>query len=236
MKNIHIIPTDKPSSLSYCDRHLVYSPTNIFTITNQNIYITSDEEIKDVRPVNGKWHLEKENILNKFPNYLTDLSECKLIILTTDEELIKDGVQAIDNEFLEWFVKNSTCEKIEVQKGLFNSNGKKVDIINAWKYYSTCVWYKIIIPKEKSKQETLEEAAENYGWRIKTNSFSNKVKANELVESAKQDFIEGAKWQAEKMYSEEQVKEIFYAGFNYAENKNENIPNFKQYFEQFKKK
>ena len=55
-------------------------------------------------------------------------------------------------------------------------------------------------------KETLEEAAENYGWRIKTNIFSDQVKANELAESAKQDFIEGAKWQAERMYSEEEVR------------------------------
>ena len=48
------------------------------------------------------------------------------------------------------------------------------------------------------EKETLEEAAENYGWRIKTNSFSDRVKANELAESTKQDFIAGAEWQAEK--------------------------------------
>lgn len=58
------------------------------------------------------------------------------------------------------------------------------------------------------KKETLEKAAENYGWRIKRNTFSDAVKANELAESAKQDFIEGAKYQAERMYSEEEVKEI----------------------------
>ena len=49
------------------------------------------------------------------------------------------------------------------------------------------------------EKETLEEAAENYGWRIKTNSFSDRVKANELSESAKQDFIAGATWQAERI-------------------------------------
>ena len=58
------------------------------------------------------------------------------------------------------------------------------------------------------KKETLEEAAENYGWRIKRNTFSDVVKANELAESAKQDFIAGAKYQAERMYSEEEVKVI----------------------------
>ena len=37
------------------------------------------------------------------------------VILTTNKLLIKDGVQAIDDEFLEWFVANSSCEHVEVQ-------------------------------------------------------------------------------------------------------------------------
>jgi hypothetical protein len=65
---------------------------------NENIYITSDEEIRDLRPYKGKWHLEQEQILNKFPAYLTDLSECKLIILTTDPNLIADGIEELKNK------------------------------------------------------------------------------------------------------------------------------------------
>jgi fructose-specific phosphotransferase system component IIB len=80
------------------------------------------------------------------------------------------------------------------------------------------------------KQETLEEAAENYGWRIKINTFSNPVKANDLANSAKQDFIEGAKWQQERMYSEEEVFEIIALFVNDAPH------NTKEWFEQFKKK
>ena len=60
----------------------------------------------------------------------------------------------------------------------------------------------------ENNEETVEEAAKNYGWGIKINTFSDAVKANELAESAQQDFIAGAKWQAERMYSEEEVKEI----------------------------
>ena len=48
--------------------------------TDNYLLIVDDSDIKDVRPYNGMWHLEKRNILNKFPNYLTDLSECKLVI------------------------------------------------------------------------------------------------------------------------------------------------------------
>jgi hypothetical protein len=48
--------------------------------TDDYALIVSDEEIKDVRPFMGKYHLEKGFILNQFPDYFTDLSECKLII------------------------------------------------------------------------------------------------------------------------------------------------------------
>jgi hypothetical protein len=48
--------------------------------TDNYALIVSDEEIKDVRPFMGKYHLEKGFIINQFPDYLTDLSECKLII------------------------------------------------------------------------------------------------------------------------------------------------------------
>ena len=45
------------------------------------------------------------------------------------------------------------------------------------------------------KQETLEEAAEKY---------ENK----DQHQRSKLDFVEGAKWQQERMYSEEEVKEL----------------------------
>ena len=88
------------------------------------------------------------------------------------------------------------------------------------------------------EQETLEEAAKNYGWRIKRNTFSDAVKANELAESAKQDFIKGANWQAERMYSEEEVLQLLYKRDLYLLNRDETVelelP--EEWFEQFKKK
>jgi len=85
------------------------------------------------------------------------------------------------------------------------------------------------------KLETLEEAAENYGWRIKTNTFSDPVKANDLANSAKQDFINGAKWQAERMYSEEDLRKSFHVGRLYQGRESDTT--FEGWFEQiFKKK
>jgi len=162
MKNVHLLPTEKSSRLGYLtkkgkevfkDLRLFNKPIpNILDSENQHIYITSDEEIKDVRTHNGKWQLEKGQILNKFPDYLTDLSECKLVILTTDPELIADGVQPIDDEFLEWFVKNPSCEEVDVQKWFDG-----VDFLGTtWGYYNF-LDYKIIIPQEEPKQETLNK-------------------------------------------------------------------------------
>ncbi len=110
------------------------------------------------------------------------------VILTTNNLLIKDGVQAIDDEFLEWFVKNPSCEEVEIEydKDIFPYG---VETSNGYG------WYKIIIPQEEPKQETLEEAAENYG-----NIIGNKDGTTQF------DFREGAKWQQEQilqfLYSE----------------------------------
>jgi hypothetical protein len=62
------------------------------------------------------------------------------IIPTTDQNLIKERVQAINDEFLEWFVKNPSCEEVEVLHQDVYSMGK-------WDRRSN-----IIIPKETPKQ------------------------------------------------------------------------------------
>ena len=145
MKNIHIIPTDKPSRFSLNSSgkyHLTNQlHTNSPNFTNQNIYITSDEEIKE--GVN-QWYLDK--FINKPRNSSGSQYGEKqdVIILTTDQELIKDGVQAIDDEFLEWFVENPSCEEIEVKKGFADGSTYGYDFLS----------YKIIIPKEEPMKQT----------------------------------------------------------------------------------
>ena len=74
------------------------------------------------------------------------------------------------------------------------------------------------------KQETLEEAAEDYAKQ-----FSDEYSSSEI------DFIAGAKWQAERMYSEEDMQE--YAEFCIRCDR-EGLPCIvvKDWFEQSKKK
>ena len=77
------------------------------------------------------------------------------IILTTNKLLIKDGVQEIPDEFLEWFVKNTSCETIKVNHyGTCCGNSFISQCINCEKYKPV---YKIIIPKEEIICESMTD-------------------------------------------------------------------------------
>ena len=141
MKNLYLIPTDKPSRLHLGNSGLILCDLifNSGTINSQNIYITNDEEIKD-----GEYGLSKLNEVVRFGKKFNTLLY-KKIILTTDQDLIKDGVQAIDDSFLEWFVKNPSCEEVETVFACRGFNGTIPNLIPIGEY-------KIIIPKEEVKQ------------------------------------------------------------------------------------
>jgi hypothetical protein len=154
VKNIHVIPTDKPSRFFKDDLGYYFSFETLqrSNFTNQHIYITSDEQLKfnDYYTIDGK-EIYYCNTLNPKRN-----NNYKKIILTTDQDLIKDGVQAIDDDFLQWFVKNPSCESVETYSlGIKNSDTGESG------HYK----YEIIIPKEEAKQETVEQTAVE--WLIK---------------------------------------------------------------------
>jgi len=284
MKNIHILPTEKPSRLSIIDSQLIYSKE--FFINPQNIYITSDEEIKEDSYIlwEGKVYTYREFMTMKTPVY-TDFYP---IVLTTDQDLISDGVQSIDDEFLEWFVNNTSCEEVEVDRDEREVGNHLGGVVTQYGDY------KIIIPKEEPKcncgghpydnslckihggipkeeqcrnpldcgktynkelttqtitcnkcgktntfpfggdhycpslkQETLEEAAFHYS--------KNKINKNTSL----LDFTKGAKWQAKRMYSEEEVEIILKSYKEFIVKELKGLSSFKDknhWFEQFKKK
>ena len=206
MKNIHVIPTIKA----------IKNQKGIYIKgTSVNIYITNDEEIKE-----GDWILNETHNIEKaisHYNYKSLSSDCKKVILTTDTQLIKDGVQPIDDEFLEWFVKNPSCEEVEVQ-----------DINNKWhKEDETIISvsiYKIIIPKKEPnpfeipktlpddvfyeslepKQETLEEASL---LSRPIHLIWDEGERYDCNEEFREEFKKGAKWKQEKIYNE--IKELY---------------------------
>jgi hypothetical protein len=155
MKNLFIIPTDKPSRFTfrkdckyYRFRKDEFVNNNIYQ--NQNIYITSDEKfVRDEYVTDG---IEVIKATPKLVNAqsLIDRRNWRKIILTTDSSLAPD-VYKIDDEFLEWFVENSSCEYIEVIKEYKDGYG------NWYKYQddftftvSPLIRHQIIIPKEES--------------------------------------------------------------------------------------
>ncbi len=79
--------------------------------------------------------------------------------------------------------------------------------------------------RPKPKQETLEDAAERYAKQFDYAEDS----------SPQLDFIEGAKYQEKRMYSEEEVKTIVKDAYSMGRN-NILIGVFNKWFEQFKKK
>jgi hypothetical protein len=172
MKNVHVLPTEKPSTgyiLGKCIKKLSDVKIGQFVKTHymmfdkeyfqpQNIYITSDEDIKE-----GDWCLGMDGIFQyKGKVNLPDVELPKKIILTTDPDLIADGVQSIDDEFLEWFVKNQSCESVQVEK----VEGRYVDYRGN---VHTPISYEIIIPQEEPKQEW----SPSQGEEVYLNVFSN---------------------------------------------------------------
>ena len=285
MKNTHLIPTDKPSRLAGTEyvtnvqgidkRVFKLKLWNKFIPNEdlkdvgyipQNIYITSDEEIKV-----GDWYLTFTNkeVMGQ-PRKCEDanwnFSGCKKIILTTDSDLIKDGVQPINNEFLEWFVKNPSCEEVQVNDWM-STNGTVAFGGNRYQICNHLYDKKTIIPQEEPKQikcycghttycdcgplEVSDEAkqrAANYmslkgalepKQETTLEEAAQKYKDLKLPDDLYDGFIAGAEWQAERMYNEDDMRECWKKAYEESFNKwikNKPTTIFKKWFEQFKKK
>jgi hypothetical protein len=156
MKNIFLIPTENSSRLSIKDGILILHRQQ-WRKGTQNLHITSDSKF-----VRDEYITDGIEVMKATPKLvdaqgLVDRRDWKKILMTTDPELIKDGVYPIGEEFLKRFVENSTCFKVEVVYGLFNPMGRQVDPNDLGQNHSKCVWkYKIITTKEEQKQHIVD--------------------------------------------------------------------------------
>jgi hypothetical protein len=146
-KNIWLLPTNEPSRLYFdvvtkelmLQKKLSFNATS-FPIEKRNIYITNSEEIRRddlCMDILTKWIFRATRQIKEKHNFY------QKIILTDNQDLINDGAQPIPDEFLEWFVKNPSCERVEVEEHQ----------IDTWDL--TVTGYKIIIPKV-SKPTSME--------------------------------------------------------------------------------
>ena len=193
--NIHILPTDKPSRLYIDNKGKYYLEIGQVDFkTFQNIYITNDEEIENCWIINLT-----NNEIGYVKNNIGIQKNAKKIILTTDQDLIKDGVQAIDDEFLEWFVKNPSCEEVDVEEEDYSQKCRECGetVKRGYNCNRGCfmksgnfiltdknIKYKIIIPKEENiYDEYLKDELKKYK-NVKTIVF-NKPKKETLEEDFK---------------------------------------------------
>jgi hypothetical protein len=215
MENIHILGTDNPSRLHwYGDGFFGLSKLHLPWKEGKNIYITNDDEVNRLDYYIGG----DEPILAVA---VPVSHRCKKVIMTTDQELIRDGVQAIDDEFLEWFIKNPSCERVKVYALGDNKYDMVVPQVAHEEEPKRDLRKYPLIPNECYKQETLEEAA---------------AKLNKHYETAK--------WQQEQdknNYSEEDMKLAYKTGARLALISQSDLalrkgkfPTPEEWFEQFK--
>lgn len=240
-KNIHILTTDKSSRLFITDGKLFnyHKPQqgDGIKIINQNIYITSDK-----KPKNGGWYCSPNGITSKHNGIEMLPDNWNEVILTTDQDLIKDGVQAIDDEFLDWFVKNPNCEFVEVYEvegKLFAEPTIPQEESKQIKCYCGHTITCDCEPLEECKQETIEEFIKEV---LESETFPNIAE----YKKAERLITIGAKWQSERMYSEEEVIQLLQKALTHQDDREIGDlvtaqgelrpPNFYSWFEKFKKR
>ena len=199
-KNVHVLSTSQPSRLSDCHDNKLYLDDVRYLRSYQNIYITNDEEIKDGDYITDGYKVwqwkDDSSLLGR-----------KKVILTTDQDLIKDGIQTIDDEFLEWFVKNPSCEEVDFIK-----------IVGGNSIGNLLGTYEIIIPKEElsTKLHIGEVVDESYPKEFKQETLEEdelKIILKEATNqttcaSERMGFILGAKWQAEQLSTDDAIQTL----------------------------
>jgi hypothetical protein len=230
MRNLHLLPTDKPSRLFIIDKSKMFisePPYLSFSTVGGKVHKIEGEELyqpqylyitSDKVPKEGDWCYSEMDGVGKWCGpILTHEPQPKKIILTNDPNLINDGIQAIDDTFLKWFVENPSCEFVEV-KDITTIPSLQLGRPNGHLMYKIIIpqekpktnleklpfpelveelanYYKEVPLVEKSKQETLEEFAERMSTVVDgIDSYSRN--------GCKKAIIIGANWQAERMYSE----------------------------------
>jgi hypothetical protein len=177
-KNIWFLPTDKLSRLHFDGKLFLSINPQISREINsivqgRNIYITNSEKIEKGDWVFNPIHKTVYQWIKNADLHFDKIS-AKKIILTNDDELIESGVQAIPDDFLEWFCNNSSCEEVEVKnllKSIFDpKTNEKYPIVQHRHFDLTkmiCTYhYELIIPKEDFDDYHYKETFESRKYYI----------------------------------------------------------------------
>jgi len=217
MKNIHVIQRDQPSRLHYyyeLNKRYALSKEPLSWRTASHLYVTSDEEIKEGDAVIHYFGIGYEVEYPCEPDNLHSNTR-KKIILTTDTTLIENGVQPIDDEFLEWFVKNPTCEFVKVKhKDIIQYGNMTMKDFNgdgSYYYCTNCGDLEV----SRSKQEILKFGVEYYKIIIPQEEFKHypiknldKLMLHERISLGLDRELQRQKDNGKKFISDEEIDAI----------------------------
>lgn len=176
-RNIHILPTNRPSILHKAFNKLFITsivPTiqsEIYESIPQYIFITDNySDIKE-----NDYIITKDGRLVQVSYLLSkDVQGATKVVITSDPELIKDGIKEVSEGFVEWLVENPDCEYVQVE--IDYKKFKKGNIT-----LSQC--YEIEIPNEDKdflgrtyfdqlKQKAIEEEMEEYYKEVEVTTYN----------------------------------------------------------------
>lgn len=229
---------------------------NLYKIEDELYIISNTENISE-----NCWIITEGRLVQVSYLLSNEVAKGNKVILTTNKLLIKDGIQEIDDEFLEWFVKNPSCDSIKINLVPVNEYGSEITVGG---YGFDRFKYKIIIPQEESKQSKIDldelefkldtTLSKRNKKKVLTNWLNSKRDKKETIEEAaeryssnvlsKLGFLNGVKWQQEQdknKFSEEDLKEAFKGGGKMSwtdinqETQEPYYYDFNEWFEQFSK-
>lgn len=166
---------------------------NLYKIEDELYIISNTENISE-----NCWIITEGRLVQVSYLLSNEVAKGNKVILTTNKLLIKDGIQEIDDEFLEWFSsKNPSCDSIKINLVPVNEYGSEITVGG---YGFDRFKYKIIIPQEESKQSKIDldelefkldtTLSKRNKKKVLTNWLNSKRDKKENIEEAAKKYIE----------------------------------------------
>lgn len=235
MQNLYLNPSDSPSTL-YCIAEISVRDEEILkldypidegdwdftkesnhnfhiyiTVDNENIihedYVLDEKAKKIIQREDGKFISDFYGIIIEEGDLYDVNSKYKKIIATTDPFLIDNGIQALPDDFIDWYYTNNECQSVEIEPYFDEGNVKKYKItlpevdsikkdIGCYKYghyYKGCedcrefylgaldsIQCKSCAISNPNKQQQIEFEKE---WERKSKMLYNENETDELIKN-----------------------------------------------------
>jgi hypothetical protein len=228
------------------DTEVVNKPVTVFyTLGSGSLQDMSDimDEYTHVYRVWNKdlKHISKEDFGKEEPSdvFITTEQAVRIFGAKKISKLMKKGSSNIIDNWLKEQGTPEIAKQVEVEAKELCEQEKYTDVqVKSLKLNTEFVnnnyIEKIMSEFDKYQQETFEEVVERlYPYALYENDY------NASQNRKRTEFIAGAKWQAERMYSEEEIKNFLYRFLEHIGNiQGKTILNIypNEWFKQFKKK